>query len=64
MDTAPRTVQANGITQAYRVWGPQDAEPLVLLHARGADGLVHETRPKEFLAAVGEFLSPAARTPS
>jgi pimeloyl-ACP methyl ester carboxylesterase len=38
MDTAPRTVQANGITQAYRAWGPQDAEPLVLLHARGADG--------------------------
>ncbi|MER5578072.1 alpha/beta fold hydrolase [Streptomyces massasporeus] len=38
MDTAPRTAQANGITQAYRVWGPRDAEPLVLLHARGADG--------------------------
>ncbi|MEU3889680.1 alpha/beta hydrolase [Streptomyces sp. NPDC029041] len=38
MDTAPRTVQANGITQAYRVWGPPDAQPLVLLHARGADG--------------------------
>jgi pimeloyl-ACP methyl ester carboxylesterase len=38
MDTPPRTVQANGISLAYRVWGPQDAEPLVLLHARGADG--------------------------
>ncbi|QCD53991.1 alpha/beta fold hydrolase [Streptomyces hawaiiensis] len=38
MDTPPRTVRANGITQAYRVWGPRDAEPLVLLHARGADG--------------------------
>jgi pimeloyl-ACP methyl ester carboxylesterase len=38
MDTRPRTVRANGITQAYRVWGPQDAPPLVLLHARGADG--------------------------
>ncbi|MBB4710619.1 pimeloyl-ACP methyl ester carboxylesterase [Streptomyces luteogriseus] len=29
-----------------------------------AGHLVHETRPKEFLAAVTEFLSPAARTPS
>ncbi|MFJ8596307.1 alpha/beta fold hydrolase [Streptomyces sp. NPDC093598] len=38
MDTPPRTVRANGITQAYRVWGPQDAPPLLLLHARGADG--------------------------
>src|SRR5687767_4223333 len=38
MDTPPRIVQANGISLAYRVWGPQDAEPLVLLHARGADG--------------------------
>ena len=38
MDTEPRTVRANGITLAYRVWGPQDAPPLLLLHARGADG--------------------------
>ncbi|MFE7902501.1 alpha/beta fold hydrolase [Streptomyces sp. NPDC057424] len=38
MNTPPHTAQANGITQAYRVRGPQDAEPLVLLHARGADG--------------------------
>ncbi|MDG9711222.1 alpha/beta fold hydrolase [Streptomyces sp. DH10] len=38
MDTEPRTVRANGITLAYRVWGPQDAPPVVLLHARGADG--------------------------
>ncbi|MFF7794777.1 alpha/beta fold hydrolase [Streptomyces sp. NPDC007991] len=38
MDTEPRTVRANGITQAYRVWGPDDAPPVVLLHARGADG--------------------------
>ncbi|MFI6857740.1 alpha/beta fold hydrolase [Streptomyces sp. NPDC050416] len=38
MDTEPRTVRANGITQAYRVWGPRDAPPVVLLHARGADG--------------------------
>ncbi|CAM5744648.1 putative Alpha/beta hydrolase domain-containing protein 11 [Streptomyces afghaniensis 772] [Streptomyces afghaniensis] len=38
MDFEPRTVRANGITQAYRVWGPQDAPPVVLLHARGADG--------------------------
>ncbi|MEU0202999.1 MULTISPECIES: alpha/beta hydrolase [unclassified Streptomyces] len=37
MDTPPRTVQANGITLAYRVWGPQDAPPVLLLHARGAD---------------------------
>ncbi|MBC9727969.1 alpha/beta fold hydrolase [Streptomyces sp. TRM68367] len=38
MDTAPRTVKANGITLAYRAWGPEDAPPVVLLHARGADG--------------------------
>ncbi|MEV2214061.1 alpha/beta hydrolase [Streptomyces sp. NPDC050997] len=38
MDTAPRTVKANGITLAYRAWGPQDAPPLLLLHCRGADG--------------------------
>ncbi|WP_030896203.1 MULTISPECIES: alpha/beta fold hydrolase [unclassified Streptomyces] len=38
MDTEPRTVRANGITLAYRAWGPRDAPPLVLLHARGADG--------------------------
>jgi pimeloyl-ACP methyl ester carboxylesterase len=38
MDTEPRTVRADGITLAYRVWGPQDAPPVVLLHARGTDG--------------------------
>ncbi|MFF5523293.1 alpha/beta fold hydrolase [Streptomyces coeruleorubidus] len=38
MDTEPRTVRANGITLTYRVWGPEDAPPVVLLHARGADG--------------------------
>ncbi|WP_435282890.1 alpha/beta fold hydrolase [Streptomyces koelreuteriae] len=38
MDTEPRTVQANGITLAYRAWGPRDAPPVLLLHARGADG--------------------------
>ncbi|WP_328336293.1 alpha/beta fold hydrolase [Streptomyces violaceus] len=38
MDTDQRTVQANGITLAYRVWGPQDAPAVLLLHARGADG--------------------------
>jgi pimeloyl-ACP methyl ester carboxylesterase len=37
MDTAPRTVKANGITLAYRAWGPEDAPPVVLLHGRGAD---------------------------
>jgi pimeloyl-ACP methyl ester carboxylesterase len=38
MDTEPRTVKANGITLAYRVWGPEDAPPVLLLHCRGADG--------------------------
>ncbi|WP_405875964.1 alpha/beta fold hydrolase [Streptomyces sp. NBC_00005] len=38
MDTAPRTVKANGITLAYRSWGPEDAPPVLLLHSRGADG--------------------------
>jgi pimeloyl-ACP methyl ester carboxylesterase len=38
MDTEPRTVRANGITLAYRAWGPEDAPPVLLLHSRGADG--------------------------
>jgi pimeloyl-ACP methyl ester carboxylesterase len=38
MNTEPRTVHANGITLAYRAWGPEDAEPVLLLHCRGADG--------------------------
>ncbi|MER5177432.1 alpha/beta hydrolase [Streptomyces sp. NPDC002896] len=41
MENALRTVQANGITLAYRTWGPDqapdDAPPVVLLHCRGAD---------------------------
>ncbi|MFF0013894.1 alpha/beta fold hydrolase [Streptomyces sp. NPDC005374] len=32
------TVKANGITLAYRAWGPEDAPPVLLLHCRGADG--------------------------
>ncbi|WP_329259103.1 alpha/beta hydrolase [Streptomyces pseudovenezuelae] len=32
------TVKANGITLAYRTWGPEDAPPVLLLHCRGADG--------------------------
>ncbi|MCD7444644.1 alpha/beta hydrolase [Streptomyces lincolnensis] len=38
MDSEPRTVKANGITLAYRVWGPEGAPPVLLLHCRGADG--------------------------
>ncbi|MGW4567208.1 alpha/beta fold hydrolase [Streptomyces sp. NPDC004561] len=39
MDTTPAyTVRANGITLACRSWGPRDAPPILLLHARGADG--------------------------
>ncbi|WP_328869198.1 alpha/beta hydrolase [Streptomyces sp. NBC_00287] len=33
-----QTVKANGITLAYRTWGPEEAPPVVLLHCRGADG--------------------------
>jgi len=32
------TLKANGITLAYRAWGPEDAPPVLLLHCRGADG--------------------------
>lgn len=32
------TVKANGITLAYRTWGPEGAPPVLLLHCRGADG--------------------------
>lgn len=38
MDGDPRSIKANGISLAYRVWGPEDAPPVVLLHCRGADG--------------------------
>ncbi|QNP68519.1 alpha/beta hydrolase [Streptomyces roseirectus] len=44
------TVKANGITLAYRAWGPEDAPPVVLLHARGTDG-ADWTRVAERLAA-------------
>ncbi|MFF4783114.1 alpha/beta fold hydrolase [Streptomyces griseorubiginosus] len=32
------TVKTNGITLAYRTWGPEHAPPVLLLHCRGADG--------------------------
>ncbi|MFF7952845.1 alpha/beta fold hydrolase [Streptomyces griseorubiginosus] len=32
------TVKTNGITLAYRAWGPEHAPPVLLLHCRGADG--------------------------
>ncbi|MDQ0935366.1 alpha/beta fold hydrolase [Streptomyces turgidiscabies] len=38
MDTELRTVKANGISLAYRAWGPEGAPPVVLVHCRGADG--------------------------
>jgi pimeloyl-ACP methyl ester carboxylesterase len=38
MDIPLRTVKANGITLAYRAWGPENAPPVLLLHCRGADG--------------------------
>ncbi|MEV1083967.1 alpha/beta hydrolase [Streptomyces sp. NPDC050211] len=38
MDIELRTVKANGITLAYRAWGPEQAPPVLLLHCRGADG--------------------------
>ncbi|MEU0409339.1 alpha/beta hydrolase [Streptomyces griseorubiginosus] len=53
------TVKANGITLAYRVWGPEDAPPVLLLHCRGADGadwagiaerLATGTRPRRVYA--------------
>ncbi|OON77978.1 alpha/beta fold hydrolase [Streptomyces tsukubensis] len=33
----PLTVRANGITLAYRVRGPEDGPPVLLLHRRGVD---------------------------
>jgi pimeloyl-ACP methyl ester carboxylesterase len=38
MDTEQRSVKVNGITLAYRAWGPEGAPPVLLLHCRGADG--------------------------
>ncbi|MFF1301936.1 alpha/beta fold hydrolase [Streptomyces sp. NPDC058307] len=31
-------VKANGVSLAYRSWGPECAPPVLLLHCRGADG--------------------------
>ncbi|WP_330268932.1 alpha/beta hydrolase [Streptomyces griseorubiginosus] len=53
------TVKANGITLAYRAWGPEDAPPVLMLHCRGADGadwariaqrLATGTRPRRVYA--------------
>ncbi|MBW8735642.1 MAG: alpha/beta hydrolase [Streptomyces turgidiscabies] len=38
VDTELRTVEANGISLAYRAWGPEGAPPVLLLHCRGGDG--------------------------
>lgn len=38
MDIEIRTAKANGITLAYRAWGPEAAPPVLLLHSRAADG--------------------------
>ncbi|MEV5973084.1 alpha/beta fold hydrolase [Streptomyces sp. NPDC051921] len=38
LDPAVRTVTVDGVRLAYRVTGPEDAEPVVLVHGRGADG--------------------------
>jgi 3-oxoadipate enol-lactonase len=48
-----QTVQAGGIRIAYRVWGPEAAAPVVLLHALG------ETSAD--WAAVADLLTPAWR---
>ncbi|GAV43263.1 tropinesterase [Streptomyces acidiscabies] len=47
---AMHTVKTNGITLAHRTWGPEEAPPVVLLHARGLDS-ADWTRVAERLAA-------------
>ncbi|MEU8759000.1 alpha/beta fold hydrolase [Streptomyces sp. NPDC048659] len=37
LDPAVRTVTVDGVRLAYRVSGPEDAPPVVLVHGRGAD---------------------------
>ncbi|MFI8825438.1 alpha/beta fold hydrolase [Streptomyces sp. NPDC053431] len=37
LDPDVRTVTVDGVRLAYRVSGPEDAEPVVLVHGRGAD---------------------------
>ncbi|MEW2609976.1 alpha/beta hydrolase [Streptomyces sp. NPDC047880] len=61
MDTPLRTVRANGITQAYRVQGPRDAPPLVLLHARGADGADWAETAPALAAAPRRVFAPDLR---
>ncbi|MEU6576861.1 alpha/beta hydrolase [Streptomyces sp. NPDC046805] len=50
MATDPLTVKTDTLTLAYRVWGPEGAPPVVLLHCRGADG-ADWTKIAERLAA-------------
>lgn len=39
LDQTTSNLEANGIQIAYRVIGPQDAEPMVLLHGMRSNGL-------------------------
>ncbi|MGW7465173.1 alpha/beta fold hydrolase [Streptomyces xantholiticus] len=57
LDPAVHTVRAGGVRLAYRVWGAQDAPPVVLAHGRGGDSS-HWTRVAEQLAATRRVYAP------
>ncbi|MFC8347444.1 alpha/beta fold hydrolase [Streptomyces sp. NPDC057280] len=55
------TVKANGITLAYRAWGPEDAPPVLLLHCRGADGADWTQIAERLAAAPRRVYAPDLR---
>lgn len=55
-----RTVGANGIKLAYRVWGPPGAPAVVMLHGLGSDGTDWE-EIAEALSAAHRVYAPDAR---
>ncbi|MDQ0840643.1 alpha/beta fold hydrolase [Streptomyces sp. V1I6] len=60
LDAGVHSVTAQGVTLAYRVWGREDAPPVVLAHGRGGDSS-DWTRVAEELAATRRVYAPDFR---
>ncbi|ALC25258.1 alpha/beta hydrolase [Streptomyces pristinaespiralis] len=60
LDPAVHSVTAQGVTLAYRVWGREDAPPVVLAHGRGGDS-THWTHVARELAVSRRVYAPDFR---